>query len=86
MTTGALCSGVHRVEEIVLHFLCQFAQGLCLFVCLASPVWVQSTFGGMTVFLHNLLTLCAEHGKQSGEVVSSLTNAYPSGRLERGLI
>ena len=27
-------------------------------------------------------SMCAEHRKQSGEVVSSLTNASPSGRLE----
>lgn len=82
MTTGALDSGMHRVEGVVLHFLHQFAQGLFLFVLCPGT----STFGATTVFLHDLLMLCAEHRKQSGKVVSSLTNAYPSGRLEKGLI
>ena len=55
-------------------------------VCLSSPVHVQSTFGAMAVFPRELLLRGAEHRKQSGEVVSSLTNAYPSGGLEKGLI
>lgn len=55
-------------------------------VCLSSPVHVQGTFGAMAAFPHELPLQGAEHRKQAGEAVSSLTNAYPSGRLEKGLI
>lgn len=81
MTIGALLySGIHKVEELLLHLLCHFAQCLCLFIffCLGYKVPLEQWL----CFLWPLMPR-AEHRKQSGKVVSSLTNAYPSGRLEK---